>query len=226
MKKKAYLHVFIPAMISVCLSASFLEADERKPSESNSEEKSAVDEPRRGPERPRPPRRDEDDMRRTLNRENLDTMRRLTPEQRKALREAFDEVWQREDVLNARKQFKQANDVYRKTIQNALKEVNPEAAKWIEESRIKLPPLPKVDDADFVTKVLDQLRRLAGLKVFNRIIAIEKVASAKSALEQAGEPQERLLRAQQLRRAFQNELKPEDRTSSATERLPRPPRDR
>lgn len=91
-------------------------------------------------------------------RDRGDMFRNLSESERKQVREAFEKVWVRPEVEAARERLKEANDDYRKVMEAAMMQVDPEVVKLLEKSRPKPPPLPDVNDPEFARKVMDRLR--------------------------------------------------------------------
>lgn len=87
-----------------------------------------------------------------------DMFRRLTEEERKRVREAFEKVWIRPEVEAAKGRLREANDEYRKAIDAALLAVDPEVVKILNRVRPVAPPLPERNDPEFARKMWFRLR--------------------------------------------------------------------
>lgn len=73
------------------------------------------------------------------DRERGDRLRNLSPDQRQKVRAAFEKVWVRPEVEDARQALRLANETYRKAVEDALKAVDPEAAAIVERHRPEPP---------------------------------------------------------------------------------------
>jgi hypothetical protein len=152
--------------------------------------------------------------------ERGDYFKQLSDAERERVREAFDKVWNRPEVAAAREQLNKANDEYRKTMQRALKEVDPEVVKILD--RVKPFPsfanvrMPDPNDSEFASKAVGRLaEELQGsahpgpdhhegmsMQVHQRIVQTPAVKEAITLAQQAHTPGERVEAWRRLRDAY------------------------
>jgi hypothetical protein len=151
---------------------------------------------------------------RDRDRDRGDMFRNLSDSERRQVREAFEKVWVRPEVEAARERLRVANDEYRKVMQEAMAQVDPEVVKLLEKSRPKPPPLPEVNDPEFARKVLERLRFEGPLRgdregqgrIYDKVINSPAMRELVKQLREAP-PEKRLELWQQLRERYQREAR-------------------
>ncbi|HEY2572675.1 MAG TPA: hypothetical protein VGH65_01360 [Verrucomicrobiaceae bacterium] len=153
-------------------------------------------------------------------REHMDAFNQLPEEERKRVREAFEKVWNKAEVISARDRLMKANEDYRQELHNALEQVDPGVVKIIEKTKPPMPGgfpfvgrLPDPNDPEFSKKVQARLRediqnwarnekRDASMGRFHERLASPAVRDLVQQLDAAQEPQRRLEAAGRLREAY------------------------
>lgn len=150
------------------------------------------------------------------DREHFDIFKDMPAVQKQKVRAAFEKVWKKQEVVEARERLVKANEEYRKSIHDALAEADPEAAKILDNRK---PPMgqgmqgkmPDINDPEFASKALHRLRMESPTgehrespmsKVHEKIMQSPVVAEAVKNLQQA-EPAKRMEAWTHLREAYQ-----------------------
>ncbi len=159
-----------------------------------------------------------------------DSFDKLPEEEKKRFRAAFDKVWSRPEVIEARDRSMRANEELRDTIRATLAKIDPDVVAILDRVQPKdqfdprqLPKLPPADSADFPRVLVQRLgmemlvfskpeRREETRKFHERIILQPQVKEAISRLESTtGE--ERLLAMQKLREVYREAVGAEFRAA-------------
>ena len=158
------------------------------------------------------------------DRERMDAFRNMTEEERQRVREAFEKAWKNPTVLEARERYMKANDEFRETLHNALKEADPEAVALLEKHKPQGPPgmmpMPDVTDSEFAKKAimrlgmeLHALSRMENLEFPTRELAqkLQEVPAVKEAIArlQGAEEKGRMAAWQQLLSVYQEAARKE-----------------
>lgn len=148
-----------------------------------------------------------------------DGFEKLPETEKKRVREAFEKVWSRPEVIEARDKSMRANEEMRDVIREALTKIDPEAAAILARVEPKdhfdprqLPKLPPPESAEFPKAILARMgmemmafsrpeRHEEARKFHERVIALPQVRAALVRLEStAGE--ERIQAMQKLREVY------------------------
>jgi len=144
--------------------------------------------------------------------ERGEMFKQLSEAERQKVRAAFDKVWNRPEVAAAREKLNSANDEYRQTIQQALKEADPEVPGILEKARASSPNagmfamgrMPEPSDPEFVSKAVGRLAaELQGAgrqdhrdgipgRLHERVMQTPAVHEALKQLQEARLPAERM----------------------------------
>lgn len=95
------------------------------------------------------------------DRERMESFKKMSEEERRIVRDAFEKAWKNPDVTAARERYMKANDVYRETLHKALQEADPQAVVLLEKFKPKGPPgampMPDPGDPEFARKAVMRL---------------------------------------------------------------------
>jgi hypothetical protein len=154
------------------------------------------------------------------DREHMEAFNQLPEEERRRVREAFEKVWNKPEVIGARDRLMKANEEYREALHHALEEADSGVVKIIEKTKPPMPGgfpfigrLPDANDPEFSKKVQARLRddlqiwaknekREGPMGRFHERLASPAVRELVQQLESAQEPQRRLEAAGKLREAY------------------------
>lgn len=170
---------------------------------------------------------------------------KLPEAERRKVREAFDRVWNRPEVIAARDEAMRANDTMRRVIREALEKTDPEAAAIL--ARLepregfdpsKLPPLPPPETPDFPAAVVARMaaellafsrpdRREETRQIHERVMAQPALREAFERLK-TGEGEARIEALHALRKAYREAIGAEfqaarERRAAAEGAKPPPP---
>lgn len=165
---------------------------------------------------------------RDRDRDRGEMLRRLSEEERKRVREAFDKVWVRPEVEAARARLREANDEYRKAIDLALQAVDPEVVTILNKVRPAAFPLPERDDPEFARKMMLRLRVEGPFRgdarreeLNEKVLKHPAVAELLTKLYEAG-PEQRRRAWEEFREAYFRVLKELDQPSNPVEAEKKP----
>ena len=155
--------------------------------------------------------------------ERSEGFKQLSESERQKVRAAFDKVWNRADVAAAREKLNKANEEYRQTMQNALREADPEVSKilekvnpWVPTGGPMLGRTPDPNDPEFANKILARLNLWVQEvvkpdhfeggppKLHELALQNEQVKAAWATLQQAQSAQERISAYHHLREVYQS----------------------
>lgn len=155
--------------------------------------------------------------------ERSEAFKQLSESDRQKVRAAFDKIWNRPDVATAREKLNKANEEYRKTIQSALREADPEVAKilekvspWVPTGGPMLGRMPDPNDPEFAKKAVNRLSleiqgavtpdRFEGGAARMHELALEnpQVKEALATLQQAQSASDRIGAYRHLREVYQS----------------------
>jgi hypothetical protein len=156
------------------------------------------------------------------DREHTDAFNQLPEEERQRIRAAFEKVWNKPDVVQARDRLMKANEAYREVLHQALGEADSGVLKILEKVKVPMPGggfpfagrLPDPNDSEFSKKLLARLsedlqnwarnekRDLPVARFHERVVNAPAVRELVTQLDAAQEPQRRLEIAGRLREAY------------------------
>ncbi len=159
------------------------------------------------------------------DRERFEMFKDMPEEQKKKVRAAFEKVWKKPEVTEARDRLMKSNEEYRKILHEALAEADPEVVKILESNKRPMGPggssmlgkMPEPGDPDFANKVIQRLkaesqsgerRESAFPRMHEKIMQMPAVAEAVKTLQQA-EPGKRMEAWTRLREVYQATAKTE-----------------
>lgn len=146
----------------------------------------------------------------------------MPEDQKQKVRAAFEKVWKKQEVVDARERLMKANEDYRKSIHDALVEADPEVAKILDNRKPSMGQgmqgkMPDINDPEFASKALHRLRMESQTgehrespmsKIHEKVMHSPVVAEAVKNLQQA-EPAKRMEAWTQLRETYQAAIKVE-----------------
>ncbi len=159
------------------------------------------------------------------DREHFDIFKDMPEEQKQKVRAAFEKAWKNPGVTEARERLMAANEEYRKILQKALAEADPEVVKILENRKPSMGPggpgmmgkMPDASDPDFANKVLQRLkmespqgdhRESPMSRMHEKVMQAPAVVDAVKQLQQA-EPAKRMEAWEKLREVYQTTIKSE-----------------
>jgi hypothetical protein len=81
-------------------------------------------------------------------------LEKLSEADRKRVRTALDQAFKDPEVEASRERWRKAGDELKSKLRRSLQNIDPEVVKLLEAAR---PPLPKPEDPDFTSKIIDRL---------------------------------------------------------------------
>ena len=152
-----------------------------------------------------PPRDMHDGKQGPFGRPHNDAWEKLSEEDKRSIRRAFEAAWEQPAVAESRDRAMRANADMRAALMSAIEKIDPHAHKLIQDVRPEIPsmqmgmvkpPLPRPDDADFPRAAINRLRiemmgyakpehREAAEKLHAKVMLLPAVIAANEAMIQA-----------------------------------------